>query len=398
MRRILLLMILAGAVLTATAATAENFVGSLRSDYNMYQDAGKNDRFVFVQSVAGETPLPFMSKGWKLTFSGELRDSNSPVKGVEEGRITTLILANKIIGNRVDVRLGRFLARAGGYSPIDGIEIGVATNPIRATVAYGYEYYPLYRTEASNLPDRKRVAALLEGKLLGRLNWSLDHATRLKSGDIDDQVTTLGLRCRRFATFGWDARVGYDNKATNVRDLMAGILYKPLKDLQLRLRYSERRYRIYLDSFFAQYEAAPTKLAGISARYALGDDWLWLALGFDRRLRDAGDLDRITASVANNQGELGIRLQTGEDLSQIGGWLNVGGELIPRLGWGLSVNFDRWDSAWDAEPTEEWANSLSLTYELSSIADLQGRVEQYRTGELDSDIRGLLTFKLRYGL
>ncbi len=397
-RYYILLLVLVGLVWSASPVIAGGLAGSLRSDYYMYQDAGKNNKYIFTQAISGEMNPSFMSKGWKLVFSGEFRDSNSPAKGHEDGRITTLILSRKIIKDRIDFRLGRFMARAGGFSPINGVEIAFPTRPFRATLAFGSEYYPIYRTETSSLPERNRAAVLLEGVIPRGPTWKLDHVSRFKSGDVDDQVTTLRLRCRRLTKFGWDARVGYDSKESSVRDWMYGVIYKPKKDLQFGLRYSERRYRIYQDSFFAQYEAAPTKLAGLTARYRLTTGDLWLGLGVTRRFREAGDLDRIFASVSCDMGEIGIRLQTGDDMNQFGGWFNAGGRLIHRLNWNVAVNFDRWDSAWNTESTEEWANSLGLTYPVSSIADLECRVEQFQTGELKSDIRGLLTFKMRYGL
>ncbi len=380
-------------------AVAGGLTGNLQSDYYIYQDAGGNDRFAFVQSFSGDLTKPLFGRnGWNVSFGGEFRDSNMPVKGYEDVRISSLILAKKIAHNKVSLRLGRFMARAGGFSSIDGLEIGLPTMKVRSTFAVGSEHYALYRTDASALPERTRAAALFEGKIHKMLKWKVDHVTRFKDGDVDDQLTTLGLRHARIHNFSWDARFGYDSNQSTLRDLMAAVTYKPSDHLQISLRYTERRYRIYQDSFFARFEVEPTKLAGLTARYHLTKSDLWLGLGVNHRIREEGDLDRIFVSLASDMGELGLRLQTGDDMEQIGGWFSAGGNFLPRLNWGVTVNFDRWESAWNAESTEEWANSLMLGYELASIADIECRVEQFRTAELDSDIRGLLTFKMRYGI
>jgi len=394
-------LILTGIAFGGSPAVAGILTGSLQSDYYMYEDAGENSRYVFVQTLAGETVLPRLfspRNPWKLSFSGEFRDQNLPGKGLEDARLTSLVLSRSVIRGKVKVRLGRFLASAGGFSPIDGFELSVPSLPVRTTIAYGYEHYSFYRIDESDLPERTRLGLNLAGVIPQGPTWSLDHATRFNGGEIDDQITTVRLRCRRFARFGWDARLGYDSQASVVRDWMYGILVKPTKDLQLNLRYTERSMAIYQNAVLSNFEIEPTRLAGLTARYSLAEGRYWLGLGYNRRFREDSDLDRIFLSIASDLGEAGVRLQSGENMGQVGGWLSVGGKVAKKLTWGASVNFDRWDSAWDSEPTEAWANSLKLGYPLGEVANIEGRLEQYQTGEFDSDIRGLLTFKMRYGI
>lgn len=396
------LLYLAVAVLTTGTfipASGEIFTGSLRSDYYMYQDANENDRYVLMQSFAGETSyLRAFDVPWKFSFSGEFRDSNNPGKGIEDARLTALFISKQVVRRSVDVRFGRFLAKAGGFSPIDGIEIALPKLPVKTTVAFGYERYPIYGIDAASLLERTRAAARLEGIIPKGPFWFIDHATRLKDSEVDDQITTLGLRCRRLKSFGWDARIGYDSKESTIRDFRYGLIFKPTADLQLKAQYSQRRYRVYQDSFFGSIELEPTQLVGIQARYALRDNRCYLGLGYDRRLREEGDLDRISASLSHDFSDLGVRFQNGENMGQFGAWINAYGEFLRRFNWGVAIAFDQWDSAWDTEPAESWANSATLGYELSPQANLEGRVEQFQTGEVDSDIRGLLTFKFRFGL
>lgn len=405
----LIAIVLIGLLSFANPAQPSWLNGELQSDYYHYQDDGQNDRFVFTQSLSGRV-MPRTWRGWKADFRAELRDANDPIPGGGDGRVLGLALSGRM--GALETKLGRIVPRAGGFGVLDGLELSTPVKDIRATLAGGREFYSLYRMESADLPERYRAAAQVEGRV-GKFRWTMDHTARFRSGEIDDQVTTIALRCRRLERLGGDLRAGYDEKASNLRDFAAGLVIKPRPDAMLNIHYSERRYRVYQESLFSRFEIEPTRLAGVTARYRLSgrehppfslpqaggnSDDLWLGFGYTRRLREEGDLDRLFASVANDWGEAGIRFQLGDNLGQVGGWLNATGSILPRLSWGASMAFDRWDSAWDAEPTEEWANSLSLNYELSPVADVAGRVEQFRTGALDNDVRALLTFKMRYGL
>jgi hypothetical protein len=369
--------------------------GGLQSSYYLYQDAGGNDRFTLNESFYA-TVTPRACNGWAIDFNGELRDANESTTGVDDARLLSLALKGSM--GPVKAKLGRIFSTAGGYSTIDGGEVSFNALKIRTTIGGGREIYSLYRTERADLPERYRAAVLLEGVIPKGPTFYIDHASRFLHGEIDDQVTTLGFRCRRFARFGWDLKAGYDIKASALRDFAYRAFYKFSPDFKLSARYTERRMRIYQSSILSNYELAPTRLAGITAKYHLSYRDLWLGLSYDMRFRDEGDLNRISLSVADDGGELGFRYQSGTDLNQFGGWLDAYGMLSPRLGWAVSVAFDRWDSAWDAEPSEEWANSAALNYELIPGSTLSGRIEHYRTTALDSDIRGLIAYKLQFGL
>ena len=371
--------------------------GVLQSDYYQYQDAGERDHFIFTQTLRGQLAPEFW-RGWRAEFLGELRDSNDPYPGSGGDRLLGLSFAGDL--GPLSLAFGRIASRVPGPSLLDGIQASLhAGGTRRITIAAGREVYPIYRSTSSYLPERYRAGGLLEGSLfLNRTKWQIEHVARFLSDELDDQTTALSLRCRRFTQFGGDARINFDWEASAPRELALGIRYFPLPLLRLEARYSERRIRIYQSSFLSQYELKPTKIASLKARCQIGEDWLWLSLGYARRPRSVGDLDRISASIESDYGELGLRWQGGTDMNQIGGWLDAYGRITDRLSWSVALDFDRWDSAWDAEAVEAWANEASLAYELSPEATMEGRIEHFRDDYVRSDVRGWLTFKLRYGL
>jgi len=391
-----LILLLAGAlILSGVSRGSPVLTGEFRSDYYMYQDALEQDRFIFNQTLHGRL-APKSWNGWNVNFLGELRDANNPVEGIDEGRLLGLSLAGKI--GPAALMMGRITPHTPGPSMLDGLEASYPFGGVKLTVAGGQEVYSLRRISTSELPERYRVGGVVEGTIMGKMKWQVDHATRLLSSEVDDQTTGIALRCRRFAKFGWDARLNYDMKASTPREMAFGVRLTPFSNLRVDLRYSVRAIRIYQESFLSQFTLEPTKLALVKARYHLQSQGLWIGLGYTRRLREEGDLDRVSASVSSDHGELGLRYQAGTDLNNIGGWVEANGKLATHLDWAVSVDFDQWDSAWDAETVEAWANSATLSYELSPVALVEGRLEHYRDEVVNSDIRGLITFKIRYGI
>jgi len=382
-------------MLSAGAATgAPVFSGELKSDYYLYQDAAGNDRFIFTQTIGGRFAPPSW-RGWEAAFQGEHRDANSGLPGTDESRLLGLTAAGPLGSARL--ALGRLMIRAGGFSLVDGLEATLPASVVKLTVAAGREVYPIRRVHTSGLPERYRAGFQAQGKFES-LNWQIDHASRFLRGDLDDQTTGLSLRCRRFALVNWDARLNYDMASSQMREGAFGLRVMPSRQIRLDLRYSERRMRAYRDYFLHSYTLEPTRLASLKASYHCPESGFWYALGFTHRFREEGDLERLTASVANDHAEMGVRLQSGTGMNNFGGWLDASGELIPRLGWSAGIDFDRWDSAWDSEETEAWANYAGLSYELSPVTALEGKLEHYRDEYVESDVRGLITFKLRYGL
>jgi hypothetical protein len=379
-----------------TARSDPTLTGAIRSDYYLYQDATKQNRFAFTETVEGRL-APASWSGWAMQFIGELRDANDRIPGKSDDRLLGLSLNGRM--GPAMLALGRISTRAPAPTLVDGLQAALPLPAkIKLTVAGGREVYSLYRMDKVDLPERYRASELLEGSVFGKMKWQVDQLNVFRSGKIDDQTVGLGLRCRRFTHFGWDARFNFDLVKSTPRDLGIGFRVVPMHDLRFDLRYTERRMHLYKENIFSRFDIEPTRLASLTARYHLTGPDLWLGLGYSRRLRDAGDLDRVQASVSNDMGEIGVRYQMGTGMKQVGGWLEANGKVIPHLGWTVSADFDRWDSAWDAEPTEAWANSAGLEYELSEFATLSGRVEHYRDQTVKSDIRGLLTFNMRYGI
>ncbi|MBM3328470.1 MAG: hypothetical protein FJY67_03220 [Calditrichaeota bacterium] len=373
--------------------------GELRTTYYTWEEPGGASRFLMTQ-FAG---LNWQAAGspWSAAAATEMRDGNSPLPGRGDSRLIALNLRHH--RGVVDARLGRFAAvRAGDAGSLtDGAEVRLdlqGYNMSLITLSGGREIYPLYRSETSQIPERYRGTVAFEGLMFGRLNYLLDQTMRYRDGENDDAVTRLTLRCQRYRV-GWDLRAALDNNQSDLRSVSGGIRLIPHKGALVRVRYSERRIRLYESTPLKEIAYQPTRVAEAT----LGHDLPWADLavqvGYARRLREAGDVDRAMLAIVHPMCEAGARWQAGSDLNQIGGWVGAGGVLVPgRLRWGLDLDFDRFDSAWDAEPSDNWANSLRLDWVVWPDAVVSGGVEHYRDREAASDIRGQLAFRVRFGL
>lgn len=383
-------------LLSGVSHSAPPLTGQYSSAYYRYQDPQQRDHYLLTQTLELRYALPSL-KGWTVTALGEVRDADQSTTGISNARLLNLQVSGKagILG----VTAGRFTPRIPSSSLVDGLSLKVdLPAQMGFTVAGGREYYVFSRIDRNLLPERYRAEAMLEGKCCDRMSWQVFHSSRMASGSIDERTSGLNIRCRRSPKFGWDAAIAYDWERSSIRNLTLGMRVSPMKDVLCDLRFTERAFRIYNESWFSRFEMLPTKLATAMARHRIGESEYWVGLGYSRRFKEDGDLNRINAAVSNDWAEAGVRFQSGTDMNQAGGYLFASGELFKKLSWDLSADYDRWDSAWNGEAVEEMANVFGLSYDLTSLVGLRGQMEHYRNDSGKNELRGLITFKVRYGL
>jgi len=393
----ILLLLIFGIIPPAGRGTPILF-GELQSNYYTYENIPSGERFIFSQ-YAGLKLSPANWRGWTVQSAVDIREGNEPLPGRDATRLITFYADGSIGG--LKLRAGRFTPlRAGdGRGSTDGLEMHYGRPKIphsAISLSGGREVYLLYRSETSSLPERYRGTISAEGLFRGSLRWQVDHTLRYLKNKRDDQVSRLSLRCRRFVRFGWDFKTAFDHIGGGLRDLTFGVNVKPASLTTVSARFSARKMRIYASTPLHKIEYPPTKIAVLNLRRQLECRALGVNLGFAQRLNADREVSRITLAVDNPNGEIGLRCQTGGGLGSLGGWVNAGGRIIPKLRWDAGVEFDRYDSAWDNEAVDNWANSLSLEWTTWRDAALIGRLERYRDEFAASDIRASLTFKVGF--
>ncbi len=396
----LLLLVISLTICPSISMGTPFLYGELQSSLYTYEEVEGTGRSILNHYV-GLKINPPLWRGWSFYTSGEIGEGGAG--RCEKDRVRLLnCFADGVVGS-LRLRTGRFVPQRTGDigRTTDGVELQyrIKNFPLgQVSLSGGREIYTLYRGETSAIPERYRGTGTLEGTLGKGLRWQIDHTQTYRDQAIDEQVSRVVLRCRRFSKGGLDFNASYDHRSDHLRSLLIGVNVQPDPKRRLTIRYFSRQMRLFEASPLRKFEYPPVKMVSLNLRRDIKWHNLGFNIGYARRLNREREISRFLLSVDSPTSQIGCRYQIGNDMDNLGGWANACFPLNDQFTVSASVDFDRYNSLWDEEKVDNWVNSIGIEWKFEPDVSILGRLEHYRDESTSFDLRAFISVKMGFAL